>query len=860
MKRRVLSLLLILALIGGMAPAQAAGKKISHSDEGFVQDVQQVPISGGHYMETATPEGGMVLSIGSAADFEKIRSAPAECYVLTNDIDLGEWSEPFAFSGVLVGNGHTISYRSSGRMNQGDHFACGLFTKIDRAYIENLCVQAVIDDSYADVSGVPVYIGGIAAQAGNGAYLNNCVVNAKITVSTVQWLDSERTKHEAVRAVDTAALGTGSAQTAVGGMIGYIEAGTDASIYACRSTGMIAGADCTGGLIGQSEGIVSMLGCENRAAVSGVICVGGLIGSASGECYIAQSGNRGEIIAYSAYAGGLAGSVTCFANDSIKDCANVGTVICGALDGKGKYAGGIAGNAACAVLRCVNMAKIVGQDPQPYVGNTENAHLWDTSLYNFALDEDYLFILETFSDGYSSSLNMAMTWQLYTDLNIPYPRVLCGETVNQYRVAYVENLQDVIDSVDHELVIHMSKDMNMAGKMGANYRRGMHNEINTAWSAIMSLSKVLDYDLSAFDELAKYDALLCDLMLSPYMYTTSQKRAENEAYDQFMEANAMIADTADTLIDIGAIGLRIGITGNYCSFIKNVEAAKKYWDSHAGHARQLMRQGRRSVNATQNMMDMDAKYSEITGVADILFTYFSVYESRNSESELLNAASDVYAESFAQMDYLMRKLYSAAQSNDLTYPEPVDAELNQDLLAGAINNLRVHVISRESHPLLSAVGQEFSEQFVAMLGGSGALAELMYLEKLQNLNGCKWLDGLGLYKIAISIGRGMNSLIGNEDYAYNGNLLNCTGYTADLFQPILMETYDTYVQNPTYDNAIHFRDAVLFYFSLQILACDYAVKMDESIAGMNYEELSFFDELAMYKGDVVAILEAFSDY
>ena len=213
MKKRILSLLMAVALAIGMLPAMA--------------------------WATGTP-----IEIKTAEDLSKVTGS--NDYVLMNDIELsGAWTPisnvslvSDAFAGTFDGNGHTIS---------GLNGSNGLFGFVNGATIKNLKVEGTI-------SGTSANVGGIVGKTQTGTRIENCTFAGNIKSTST---GSSAGVGGIVGKVNTGSLTiTNCYNTAnvtsgknAGGILGYSSA-AGTKITNSFNTGTISGASASGGIVG----------------------------------------------------------------------------------------------------------------------------------------------------------------------------------------------------------------------------------------------------------------------------------------------------------------------------------------------------------------------------------------------------------------------------------------------------------------------------------------------------------------------------------------------------------------------------------------------------------------------------------
>lgn len=242
MKKRLLALLLVLAMVFSLMPAALAADTLSGS---------------------GTEDDPYLLA--TAADLKAFRDmANAEassklCATLTADIDLGgeAWT-PFepssgyvseAYAGTFDGANHTIKGLS---VNSTSSKGVGLFGTVCGATIKNLKVEGNVSASSS------VFVGGIVGRTQTSATIDSCSFAGTVT----------------------SAKKNGSAGTA--GIIGRVNAGT-VTITNCANTAAINGTSAiAAGILGNGgSNKVTIENCYNTGAISGQYYASGICGGST---------------------------------------------------------------------------------------------------------------------------------------------------------------------------------------------------------------------------------------------------------------------------------------------------------------------------------------------------------------------------------------------------------------------------------------------------------------------------------------------------------------------------------------------------------------------------------------------------
>ena len=359
MKKRMLSLLLVLVMLLGLLPTAALA----------------APASGGSGTE-ADPY--LIATAQDLVDFRnEVNKGTAKLYAtLKDNINLSvldeNW-EPIGtssskpYSGTFDGGGFTIS----GLKIDNNKRYQGLFGYVKGGTIQDLTVAGSVKTSTTSSA----YAAGIVGY-GDPVTMKNCV--NKVTVNVTQ---------KGYAAGVAAYAGTGSTITdctnqgnisGVGGYLGGI-VGTAKGVTMtnCINSGEITSTAAPsistigiGGIAGTfSESTASIERCYNTGRVTSTIKrTGGIVGYFAGtmtKCF-----NSGSITGIYA-SGGIVGSISAV-NASVTDCYNTGNILCNAptaqyKDSNAKGVGGIVGDPggtsySAKIKNCYNAGTITNED------------------------------------------------------------------------------------------------------------------------------------------------------------------------------------------------------------------------------------------------------------------------------------------------------------------------------------------------------------------------------------------------------------------------------------------------------------------------------------------------------------------
>lgn len=280
MKKRLLALLLVLAMVFSLMPAALAADTVDVS--ALPEYTADADTSAGAAYKISTEESLRAFAAAVKADDGKgTYNLSGVSFYLANDIALtGTWT-PVGnaalypgdfFAGTFDGCGHTIS----GLNVQGQ----GLFAAINQATIRNLNVSGT-------VSSTVNYVGGIVGKVQAGT-IENCSFSGSVSSSK-----SKAYVGGIAGGLYSANVTiSGCANTAdvtggyAGGILGYWR--TAATIQNCYNTGSITGSDKAAGIVAHlNKGTIE--NCYSIGAVGGAAAqkggIFGFSGAAVKNCY-----------------------------------------------------------------------------------------------------------------------------------------------------------------------------------------------------------------------------------------------------------------------------------------------------------------------------------------------------------------------------------------------------------------------------------------------------------------------------------------------------------------------------------------------------------------------------------------------
>lgn len=366
MKKRMVSLLLVLVMLLGLLPTAALAAPAS-GGSGTAEDP---------YLIATAQE---LVDFRDEVNGSSKKSTSKLCAKLTANIDLGNeawtpigkmtntYSDYVAFGGVFDGDGHTISGLKIDNSAQYQ----ALFGYVKGGTIQNLTVAGSVETSTTSSA----YAAGIVGY-GNPVTMENCT--NRVTVNVTQ-------------------------KGYAAGVVAY--AGTGSTIKGCTNQGNISGVgDCVGGILATGTGTTVISRCINSGEIISTgkpgsynYSVGGIAGSLSSST-VELCGNTGTVTSTLKRTAGIVGSfggtmTKCFnsgsitgiyasggivggfaaKNASVTDCYNTGSILCNAptaqyKDSNAKGVGGIVGNPGSTsnkgnvVTNCYNAGTITNAD------------------------------------------------------------------------------------------------------------------------------------------------------------------------------------------------------------------------------------------------------------------------------------------------------------------------------------------------------------------------------------------------------------------------------------------------------------------------------------------------------------------
>ena len=334
MKKRIGSLLLILALCFTLLPTAAFAEENEQSSKTSITTVEELlqfakAVDNGEYDGKADA----VVSLDADLDLTGIAWTPIGS-VFADDGTLLHY-----FSGKFYGNGHTISNLDfSENYGKTEYPSFGFFSEVYGAEISGLTIQGKLDVSNSEY----VYFGTVTGVAADSK-ISDCV-------SDVSFTDTDKYINGTVAlcgyAIDSTieycqnkgnfSIIKDTTQFWMGGIVGVAE---NSTVQYCANTGdMTSWTPCTGGIVGQLYQASKIINCYSTGKMvplgKGNTDFGGIAGIVGADteirhCYFTGEMDLSQYTATTPYKrlGGIAGGVSsdtpAFENNYFVETENV---------------------------------------------------------------------------------------------------------------------------------------------------------------------------------------------------------------------------------------------------------------------------------------------------------------------------------------------------------------------------------------------------------------------------------------------------------------------------------------------------------------------------------------------------------
>lgn len=463
---------------------------------------------------------------------------------------------------------------------------------------------------------------------------------------------------------------------------------------------------------------------------------------------------------------------------------------------------------------------------------------------------------------------MNLVWKIDSGCGCPYPRALLGEGVNQYYAAYEQILWDYCNSTYNAKLLRYLQ-VNVAGTLGEEYRRGFQNELDVGWSVLNAVSDLLGGKTSGLDDISNYDALLTDLMISETCYLAGQTRLSAGCMDtisKFLDLPKLVeadAKTTDILFEQGdqlaqveyqrkaLLWLQRGWGDSYAKYLQRYHLdSLKNMDSVIEGSQTVINKVGTVSNVTSVSYVVDAiECSEKAAYEDMVYEIYNQYydELGSLLQEMLYKGNswEMAAKYDNQLKY-MRNVNKLNEAMEEFCAQAEDEKLETEFMEN------IKLVGGNVMFTALAVGTDMFSTALLDVEFTKGLLESNYIAKFVPACGAELLQGLVLVKGAIQIGTDVGKIIGNTNKAYNGNLLNSAGHFSDIMQRLVLVKYALYAETRSYETARDFQSALCMYLSLQLLTFDYATNLT-----YNYKEENALDDMENIEVDLREMIYAY---
>ena len=317
MKKRIGSLLLILALCFTLLPTAAFAEENGQSSKITITTVDELlqfakAVDNGEYDGKADA----VVSLDADLDLTGIAWTPIGSKFDTNGTLL------HYFSGKFYGNGHTISNLDfSENYGKTEYPSFGFFSEVYGAEISGLTIQGKLDVSNSGY----VYFGTVAGVAADSK-ISDCASNVSFT-DTDKYINGTvalcgyaiNSTIEYCQNKGNFSITKDVSSFQMGGIVGLAQ---NSTVQYCANTGdMTSWTPCTGGIVGQLYQASKIINCYSTGKIAplgkGTTDFGGIAGIVGAgteirHCYFAGEMDLSQYTATTPYKrlGGIAGGVS----------------------------------------------------------------------------------------------------------------------------------------------------------------------------------------------------------------------------------------------------------------------------------------------------------------------------------------------------------------------------------------------------------------------------------------------------------------------------------------------------------------------------------------------------------------------
>ena len=832
-------------------------------DSSFLAPIDQITD------EDAIPEG--YTPIYNEVDLNNIKNNLSGKYILMRDIELKYTTslnyKSSPFTGVLDGNGHTISGLTETEW-YGPTMYWGLFGSISGAEISNLKITGTFDVKIGSMgyTECEFYLGGLTGEAIGAIRITNCVnditFNCKAEYNDYLqvYLGGLIGKYRGSSGVikDCRNIAEIACVENTGGLVGYADCSGEFGIVNCRNDANITctkevSPDDISGLGGPFGGIVGYVGGK-RASVYISSCMntgnvvhydgnfppagscGGIVGN-GGAATISSCANTGKISGL-LYVGGIAGDLSDSA--MVQDCLNTGAV---RINNAQYYGGGIAGGGG-RFYRCLNTGMVTtpvvqgkaynsGIVAKPGSSTLEEAEaavvdcywlddgqtntLYSRYSYDFgetkairtrgALSMRQMTEMESFQN-----FGFPDIWVMDEKLGHPRPTGMVIVTLeNAYQAAYIEKMK--ISLENYEKIISASGYGSLAATLGNAYEKANLDKVNGAWDVMQIAEGWANYSST---ELGDYDLLLADLLVGVIGRDTRDKHITSNVLNNISE---LITEAG-----AGLSATEILATEQY---LKDMAAVPTVFGSAAS----------KLVSGVRSTALKNVPYKKLGDCMNILGGLVSISDAAAAGCETVQDAFDFYVlcNAYADMVTTYGDVIHSAASRVLTIDSVEEDEAGElfqrtdEFVALMHQNLNKDVES-----LCKATENSVANLMVA--GGCTIVEGVLNITELNPVLSVLNYIFSGV-KLGVTIGMPIaDSLTQMDDLAYYGRMIQmCGTFSKGLFVEV-QDRMAAFQEDPTYEKAQAMELASDLYARLQILACDYGIGYYTALISSNLSE------------------------
>lgn len=831
-RKRLLAVFLCIVMLLTSIPVSVMASDLSSE---FIHSVTQI--------KDMVPDG--YTGIFAEEHLQLIEENPDGLYMLMEDIELSGDFTPLCssgspFTGVLEGNGHTISGMNITRTDKSgaDQFL-GLFSCINGARIANLAVQGSITLNVAwfsyDIT-KDACIGGIAGYATGEVYIENCIADVPVTVDIENRLPYD--------------------VHGFGGIVGsYNATGSALHISYCYNMKDISAMYAPGGIIGSIEvnnSVIDIFACYNEGDITATLYSGGIAGDihckgGTSELKIHSCANTGTITS-AEHCGGILSFVR---NNTtlnaekilISDCLNTGEVI-GTATNCPSVTGGIAGQLGVGMaVRCINRANIDGspkgcailgymndaEDVKDcyWVDTCSTSSGWGNSDRTGALPEANMTNQKLYP-----ALSFDDVWIMLEGMKQPYPTALYKQDfVNTYVQDYIDDtISFSNNSYKYTKIMAGSGVGSFAGVLEDTFDAANMDVLNGLWKGMEFTEQLANSNINFRNE---YDALLADLVAGVYGEDIG---ADYTRANIFSDVSFSVAVMAEKFGAADTIKLE-----DYLRKMVQLSNSKNY--SACGT---LLEEILTDSCAYWTYEELSTDLSIAGSVLDV----FAVAAEGITDAKEIVEFS-VLCKAYSDTIYDLGDMLKEAAAYSMNYDEEGEKafEVCYDFankMAGYAENDKKAYYEAAGNTLEGMAGAGLAGVYTIAVGAK-------MFEANPVLSGV--VSG---FKFGMPLADGLTKM---DDITYNGRMLSMAGVLARGMYDVVQARYNNFAHTKSYEDAEALRLASQLYLNLQVLACDYAIGYSNAKADAfftlgrlwNKDDIAAAARIQDYKNDLVAL-------